>query len=254
MPAIPVEIAGKTFAKKGDASKWFKELLNSRAYGERIEGADHEMLMGLLMRHPDLEEKVGCGVDFFFVDKSPGFSTPCFWIKRKDGSTVDFSAKHCLDQKGKSADQEFSGACREAVKQMIEIAKSDYERDHDGVFVCERTGKKLTRDEIHADHQPPFDELVRWFKKQEKVNLLDPSLYEPGRPGSPDPTRLNSDLRARFQEFHREHAEIRMVARVENLRNASKQATKAVKNPLQLRSEPIARGGSTDQQQLPLAL
>ena len=154
MPAIPVEIAGVRFAKKGDAMAWCKELLNSKACGEKYEGSDHEKLLGLIDLHPEREEKIGCGVDFFFVDKSPGFPTPCFWLRREDGSSVDFSYKHCIDQKGKSADQKFSSACREAVRQMIEIAKSDHERDHDGVFICERTGE-TDRDEIHTDHQPP---------------------------------------------------------------------------------------------------
>ena len=254
MPAIPVEIAGVRFAKKGDAMEWCKELLNSKTFGERFDGSVHEKLLGLIELHPEREEKIGCGVDFFFVDKSLGHSTRCFWIKRKDGSGVDFSYKHCIDQKGKSADQDFSAACREAVQKDIEIAKTDLERENNGVFICERTGKKLTRDQIHADHQPPFDQLVKWFKKMEKVDPSDPSLYEPRIPGSFDPTRLSPVWKSKFQEFHREYAEIRMVERVENLRNASKQATKAVKNPLKLRSEPVVCGGSTDQQQLPLAL
>jgi len=254
MPAKPVEIAGVRFPKKGDAMAWCKELLNSRAYGERFEGADHEKLLGLIELHPEREEKIGCGVAFFFVDKSPGYSTRCFWIRREDGSSVDFSYKHCIDQEGRSADQEFSAACREAVQQMIEIAKTDHERANGGFFICERTGKKVAREKIEADHQPTFAELVRWFIKQEKVDLLDPSIYEPRSPGSPDPTRLNPVLRAKFQEFHREHGEIRLVAGVVNRGNASKQAVKAVKNPLKLRSEPVARGGATDQQQLPLAL
>ena len=107
MPARPLTIAGIDFAKKGDATEFFKGLLRSKAYGERFEGSEHVALTGLFMRHPEAAEKMQCGIDFFFVDKSPGFSTPCFWIQRKDGSTVDFSIRHCLDQKGKTPSRFF---------------------------------------------------------------------------------------------------------------------------------------------------
>jgi len=60
---------------------------------------DHEIIIleKLLPYHPDLEEKVGCGVDFLTVDNHPDFeNSRCLFIHWIDGGSIDFSYWKCL--------------------------------------------------------------------------------------------------------------------------------------------------------------
>lgn len=72
-------------------SDWYKN-------GERLI-PEHEtiILEKLLPYHPELDEKIGCGVDFITVDNHPDFEdSRCLFITRKDGESIDFSYWKCL--------------------------------------------------------------------------------------------------------------------------------------------------------------
>lgn len=90
----------RAFKKAGDATEFFKKMLNGYSVGSRVSDEDAVDLNALLKRHDEVDEKVGSGVDHFEVDRGPDeYGTQCFWIVRKDGSRVDFSYIHCLARK-----------------------------------------------------------------------------------------------------------------------------------------------------------
>lgn len=75
-------------------------ILHSDWYtsGERLT-AEHETIIieKLLPYHPELEEKIGSGVDFITVDNHPDFgNSRCLFLTRKDGESIDFSYWKCL--------------------------------------------------------------------------------------------------------------------------------------------------------------
>lgn len=77
-----------------------KMILHSSRYrsGDRL-SAVHEniILEKLLPYHPEMEEKVGPGVDFVSVDNHTDFrNSRCLFLTRKDGTSVDFSFWKCL--------------------------------------------------------------------------------------------------------------------------------------------------------------
>lgn len=95
-----ISIQTVSFAKAGDATEFFKRILNSYRVGERVSDSDSKHLQALLERHDDKDEKVGGGIDYFEVNKPPDdFGGKCFWIVRLDGSKTDFSYTHCLKRK-----------------------------------------------------------------------------------------------------------------------------------------------------------
>lgn len=93
--AKPLEIAGIPFDRKGDAHEYLKNILNSYGPEETVSKQDAAFLQQTLDRHPEAKEKIGCGVDSFFVRRAD-YGTVCFWIKRTDGSVVRFSYKSCI--------------------------------------------------------------------------------------------------------------------------------------------------------------
>lgn len=93
--AQPLQIGGVYFEKKGDAYEYLKSMLNKYKPEETVGEDDAAFLHQTLIRHPDANEKIGCGVESFFVRRAD-YNTICFWVRRKDGSEVRFSYKSCL--------------------------------------------------------------------------------------------------------------------------------------------------------------
>ena len=90
----------RTFEKVGDATNFFRSMLNRYSIGSRISEDDGRDLSALLKRHDEMNEKIGVGIAHFEVEAAPEtFSGRCFWIVRKDGSKIDFSFTHCLSAK-----------------------------------------------------------------------------------------------------------------------------------------------------------
>lgn len=71
MPAKPVGLPSKTFAKQGEATAFFKAMLARYADGEFLNSVDEDILYELLQRHPEADQKIGVGVQAFFRNKSP---------------------------------------------------------------------------------------------------------------------------------------------------------------------------------------
>jgi hypothetical protein len=92
-----IEIGDLTFPTKASATEHFRRMLNRYGVGERVAEDDGVQLGWLLARHPDAEEKIGTGVDYFSV-RNAEFGTRCFEVVRSDGSKTDFSFRWCVAQ------------------------------------------------------------------------------------------------------------------------------------------------------------
>ncbi|WP_108881054.1 DUF3223 domain-containing protein [Anderseniella sp. Alg231-50] len=97
--ARKIVLETRSFNKVGEASEFFKEMLNSYSIGERASEEDAADLIALLNRHDQRIEKIGAGISYFEVGLPPEHPGKCFWIVRVDGSKMDFSLKHCLAPK-----------------------------------------------------------------------------------------------------------------------------------------------------------
>lgn len=95
MPAKPITIGERRFAKKGEAAAFLQAILHRYEVGDRVGGADEEVLRAALVLHPDADKKIGCGVTHFSV-RTADFGTKCFWINRPDGTTEKFSYRACV--------------------------------------------------------------------------------------------------------------------------------------------------------------
>ncbi|XP_031496364.1 protein DCL homolog, chloroplastic [Nymphaea colorata] len=75
-------------------------VLHSGKYqsGDRL-SMEHEkkIIERLLPYHPEVEKKIGCGIDFITIGFHPDFeNSRCLFIVRKDGLAVDFSFWKCI--------------------------------------------------------------------------------------------------------------------------------------------------------------
>lgn len=98
--ARQIKIQTRHFAKAGDAVAFFSAMLHRYELGEQISSEDAADLHALLMRHDEIQEKVGSGISYFTVDRAPEWENQrCFWITQINGDRVDFSYQHCLEKK-----------------------------------------------------------------------------------------------------------------------------------------------------------
>lgn len=94
MPAKPVQIGTQYFPRKGDALKFFKDMLKRYDIGDRVSAEDAEILKSLVSRHEYADEIVGVGIASFSV-RSADHNTKCFWVNRVDETIEKFSYKKC---------------------------------------------------------------------------------------------------------------------------------------------------------------
>lgn len=128
--AIPVVLPSFRWRSKKDALAAFRLLHTGGRYApyDQITDPTHDlMLRELLDLHPDAAEKIGEGVDHFFVgltsdgDKfnvRPGATG--IWITRTNGEKVDFSYTTCINQHTPESD------AKEGLRLAIEDRRLDY--------------------------------------------------------------------------------------------------------------------------------
>jgi hypothetical protein len=96
--SIPVTVGDRQFSSKGEASSFFKDMLNRYRPGARVVDADAAVLASLLQRHTEAKRKIGAGIDHFEVMDGE-YGTQCFKVVRVDGTWDDFSYIHCITPK-----------------------------------------------------------------------------------------------------------------------------------------------------------
>lgn len=100
--AKPVTLikSGRRWETQDSAKKHFVSLLNSYKRGQTVpQGSDHNDLLALLEIYDLSGAKRGSGVASFYLDAAPSEhqgNTSCFYVKRTDGSTEDFSVHQAV--------------------------------------------------------------------------------------------------------------------------------------------------------------
>lgn len=228
----PVELATRCFDKQGDATTFFKTMLNRYNPGHRVNDDDGLDLAALLERHTEYAEKVGCGVDHFEVVLTE-HGTQCFRIVRLDGSGTDFSYLHCISQRAPSRKLEVSQAFRRAIRFDLYKARDAFfasHKDMDGLVTCAATGERIGRDQAHMDHRPPmtFEVIVTTFLCGRGLSLDDVRLTT-GQDDQVSPEVTDEGLCEAFRLYHASVARLDFVKDSINLAQASRNRLKATR-------------------------
>src|SRR6185312_5660493 len=163
--AKPIVVGARVFASKKDATVACQSLLKQKT----LTPADQAFLADLLELHHERDQKVGCGVAEFYVG-ADGFGGRCFWLRRLDGSTTDWSFKTCITPP--SPESEALAAFRRAI--LVQVRQHHESAFAESRFVnCAITGKPVQREFAHVDHRPPntFLRLVNRFLEAEGLQL-----------------------------------------------------------------------------------
>lgn len=210
MAGHQINLPHKEFLTKKEATQFFKVMLENYNDGETVLSIDDDnILFDLIQRHPEVEEKVGKGIKYFYRNKSPNHPTSCFHIKRNDGSSTDFSIKACINSANPTLLQDFYSACRTAISsRLIEEKKQIFSQ---GKVPCSITGELVTSDNSEYRHtQPRFRDIVNNFIVTENLEITNDMIVE-----NADMQYItsfaNQELAGKFNTFHSECANLEIV-------------------------------------------
>lgn len=214
-----IEIGTNKFIYKKDALEFYKRILNSYEFGEKLNSTDFENVFGLIEIHPEKEKKIGCGIEYFRIGKAK-FNTKSFEIVRKDGSSEFLSYTKRIN-KPKDQSSKFRIACRQAIQNDLIKVKQKYFKDKSkkSKVKCQESGEYLTYEELNVDHRQPntFSVIVDRFIEIKNLNVNDIELLQ--IEGGPNEI-ANENLKSEFREYHKEKANLRLVKRELNLSRA----------------------------------
>lgn len=208
--ANKINLLHKEFSTKKEATLFFKEMLENYNDGDTVSSIDDDnILFNLIQRHPEVKEKVGVGISYFYRDQSPNHPTSCFHIKRNDGSNTDFSIGTCINSTNPTLLQDFYSACRTAVSsKLIEEKRQLFIH---GEVPCSITGGLVTSDNSEYRHtQPRFRDIVNNFVIEEKLEIASSMIVE-----NADMQYVtsfeDSELAEKFNTFHSKCANLEIV-------------------------------------------
>jgi len=169
--AIPFVTPSRVFRSRTEAKNYIRdEILHAYPVGERItNGSHHQLLSEVLELHPHAEEKIGPGIDYFYVEETwrlpgreaVGRGQRAIIVVRTDGEQRDWSYRHVIDEPTAAADVK-SALAFALEKGRLERRDADFAA---GPVYCAVTGdlipQKHQADTRHLD--PTWHELTSGF-------------------------------------------------------------------------------------------
>jgi hypothetical protein len=212
-------VAGRLFRTKADLENHIRAIVAKYPLEVYMDGEDVAFMTEVFKHHYRWDDKRGPGVAGMFtrrVYSATGASTGIM-LKRIDGSEVDISWVVCLMPGGRpKAKRNLSVAARYEV--MPQRNAASHAVPHGAA--CPLCGQPLLAGDRHVDHAPPhtFEGLLDFWLIEEGLNYEQVEIEDVG---VADAQFIDRELAARWQDFHRQHAVLRVIHIHENLRRAA---------------------------------
>jgi len=205
---VTIDIGGKEFHSKRSCADYVRGVIKSLDVCEI--GKHHSwfwFFRDLIERHPRRDEKIGVGVEAFYILQNPcNRKAMTLMVERSDGSRIDFSWLTCVDGKDKSTKADLLAAMRSAVMSQV----LDFRGAHFSGF-CQECSKEIDMAESNVDHVDTFKILADRFLDGHK-NI--PNEFD-GHPTRFTTVFKSKDIQFRrdWELFHRENAKLQITCR-----------------------------------------
>ena len=212
----PIIIGDKIFKTKNEALLYYKNILNSYKFNETLNKDDFNLILKLLSKHPKANEKIGVGVLSIKVVKTK-YDNKRFEITRMDFSVDSFSYRSCIIGEIDNF-LKFNNACRNSIQDDMREVKQHYfdENSVKGFVKCQETNILSKWEDLAVDHRQPntFSVIVDRFKE---VFNIDVSIVEFVVDDKNNLIFKDEELIKKFQNYHKEKANLRVVRKECNL-------------------------------------
>lgn len=205
-----IQIGSTEYSSKKEALENYKIILNSYDFDEELNEKDFNQVIELLETHPKVDEKIGVGIKTVKVSKLI-YNTKGFELVRFDGSTEFFSYTKRINSPS-TLFTKFSEACRQAIQNDMNEVKLSYFKKHskNGKVKCQESNKLSTYEELNVDHRQPntFSVIVDRFIEVNGIDIKNTTyILKDGCPNE----LSDINLKTKFQEYHKEKANLRLV-------------------------------------------
>ena len=212
-----LQIGSLKFRSKKEAGEWFGEILRSNPAGAQCKPHGMQDMVELIKRHPNADEKIGCGIERFEIRENPVFKNQkSFYLVRKDGTETDFSFRVCVSGKSGSVWSRFCSAARHAIRDQIIVFKTSQFLGVDEVK-CSITGEIVEWNSCHVDHVITFDEILRKFVSEKQIEVCE-QLLSKSSDGDILDSIASDELKQDWQSFHKNNAVLRITTVDANLK------------------------------------
>ncbi|MEE8725870.1 MAG: DUF3223 domain-containing protein [Bifidobacterium crudilactis] len=180
----PVNLNGRRFATKTEAKSFFRNIESQAKKSGNlplriVDEEQTHMLEALLNTHDDATEKIGSGLNYFFVDfvenhkdlntsRNYKKGAVAIYIKRIDESDMDFGIPKLIDKYGKDPHRVQKAEVKLALREAIEPVRQKIREktfEDKGEVTCPRTGITMTN--FHQarviNESPSWEELTSGF-------------------------------------------------------------------------------------------
>lgn len=215
----PIIIGELEFNSKKDALLYFKIILNSYVFKQKLNQKDFVDVCQLIGIHENATDKKSIGIKEIVIEEVR-YKTKCFKIVRTDSTTEIFSYTKCINGSF-SQMTKFSRTCRDIVCEDLRLVKLQYFKDNsvNGKVKCQETGELCTWEELNVDHRQPntFSVIIDRFVE---VNHLSIDKIEYDEIMDSVYTFKDGTLSEKFKKYHKEKANLRLVKKDKNLRRS----------------------------------
>ena len=213
-------IAEESFATKNLLTQRCQAILEATPNGSPVKEDSAQFLFSLFLFHDEWLEKAEGGVRDISTQVT-GHGTRCFVLRKLNGDQIDISFPHAIrlipNARTTSllpqALRDFRSAARTAVRtQTFRFRDSQLTES----LNCPITGELLSQTNCAVDHTPPntFDKLLFDFCKMRRLNPLKITILSEGGTVA---KFENETLSLDWQDFHRQHADLRLMSKIGNL-------------------------------------
>ncbi len=247
MGRYSIRVGEQEYASKASALEFYKRILDSYQVGDELSAQDARSVIELALRgvkpsinQPSCTQDARSVIELAFrewsaedieaykietggrcmsvvVDYHPQFkSTKCFFLVEDSGDMRAFSYRLAVTG-GLSADQVFSRTCREVVAARLrEFKKQQFSRRP---VRCAVTNAIVEWEQCQIDHKAPltFSVIVRSFIVANSIDTAAVSYVDK----SAKPRFASVALAAKFDDFHRNMAVLRIVSTSQNASTSS---------------------------------
>jgi hypothetical protein len=204
------------FSTKKDCLKYTRSIINQLGCCKITKShAQYEFFSNLLHNHLNSKEKIGVGIDYFFIQPN-SFIKKYYetMIKRMDGSEIDFSWNKCCQfKKNNNSMEELIKAMRYATK--LDILK--FRNKHEAHLICSYCHCTDKEKEYHVDHENPSFHVLKNNFLQSTTKTLptrfdeDPSNHATIFQKSDEPFEME------WRQFHQQHCNLQILCKKCNL-------------------------------------
>lgn len=160
------------FKTKKDCETYTRNIVNSNGCGRiHKDHKDYSFFENLIKNHPHYDEKIGEGIDYFYIVINPMNKTGLhLMIQRVDGTNVDISWVYCCQFKEHSVDDILTRAMRASIKDYVIAFKQSQ------ILIC-----NICKSDDKPYHEYHTDHNLTSFKKLKddflKLTTLSKPIY-----------------------------------------------------------------------------